>query len=385
MSIDEKDKSNDSPDVYQISELTKPIETAFTPSDASDIFAIKRENTDRLGSIIGMTLSEGVFLCSAYRLDKRIVRDEMGEIWQAADLGASRNVAVYLPPQDVRKSDSAIESVKQAAKRIEALDHPRVVPVLENFTDPEHGFFTVKKLVSGKTLDLHWQEYVQQHKKPAPKEVLKMLKDISHALDYVHSVGIVHGDICPKSITVGLDGEVYLDNLALLPVPIDNVSITRKPYLAPEVIEGESATAASDTYALAVIAYQLFSGRLPVLQEQGTPLPIPGVPSNVDAVVRKAMTKDVDDRYDSCGAFVRALEEGFREPPRIKPSAIKPVPKVSKKKPPKRKRCPRILLHMTVLLLGLLIGYAAAKLVKDEESIQTKLRDLAAKFYDVNR
>ena len=351
MDNDEKDR----PDIYQISELNKPAETTLTPSKNSDIFAVKKEHTGQLGSIISMALSAGVFLCNAYRLDKRIVRDERGEIWQAADLEASRNVSVSLPPPDIRKDESAIEPVRQTAKRVEALDHPRIVPVRENLTDPEHGFFTVRKLVSGNTLDLHWQEYVQQHKKSAPAKVVKMLNDIAHALDYAHSVDIIHGDLCPKNITVGQDGEVYLDNFALLPVSAENVSITRKPYWAPEIVEGESATIFSDTYALAVIAYQLFSGRLPVSQEHGTPLPIPGVPSGVDAVIRKAMSKDADDRYDSCGTFVKALEESFREPPKIKPVPIMPKSKVPKKKPGSR-----ILLLVVMLLFGLLIGGTVA-------------------------
>jgi len=373
--IDNSGKDN--PDIYQISERSKPLETPPTPSNNSDIFAIKKENIDRLGSIIGMALSEGVFLCSAYRLDKRIARDEMGEIWKAADLQASRNVTLYLPPSEIRKDESASELVRQAAKRVEALDHPRIVPILDHFTDPEYGFFTVRKFVEGKTLDAYWHEYVRQYKKAAPLKVVKMLNDIAHALDYAHSVGahgidIVHGALCPKNIIVDQNGEVYVDNFALLPVRADNnVSATSQAhlaYLSPEILEGNPATAASDIYALAVIAYQLFAGRLPFSPGKdtpySTPLPIPGVPSSVDAVILKALSKDPDDRYASCGAFMKALEAGVRE--KIKPSVVKPHPK-----PPKKKRGFRGFYWM-LLLFGFFIGGAAACFVFDVEDVQTK-------------
>ena len=369
---DRNDSDRGNPDIYQISGLSKPPETTFVPSNNSDIFAIKKENIGRLDAIIAMALSEGVFLCNAYRLDRRISRDEMGEIWKAADLRASRNVIIYLPPSEIRKDEATIEPVRQAAKHVEALEHPRIVPVLQNFTDPEHGFFTVRKFVSGKTLDTYWQEYVRQHKKTVPNKVMTMLSDIAHALDYAHGVDIVHGDLSPKNIIVDLNGDVYIDNFALLPVRAENASAMRKPYLAPEVIEGNAATASSDIYSFAVVAYELFSGRLPFSTEHNVPLPIPGVPSDVDAIILKALSKDPDDRYDSCGAFVKALEASFRK--KIKAAAkTKPVATVPKPKlPGGKKRSTSLLLGMILAWL-LLIGGAVAYFVGNGENVQTLL------------
>jgi len=284
------DSGKDTPDIYAISGLSPPPEMILTPTEHSDIFAIKKENINRLGSIIGLTLSAGVFLCNAYRLDQRLSQDEMGEHWKAADLQASRNVLVYLPPSEIRKEESAIAAIQQAAKRIEALDHPHIVPVLENFIDPEHGFFTVRKIVNGKTLHVFWKENTKQYGKPAPPRVVKMLHSIAHALDYAHSVGIVHGNLCAQHIIIGSDDEVYVDNFALLPIQADKASPERIPYLPPESVEGNAATASSDIYALAVIAYELLAGRLPHSPESmETPLPIPGVSSAVDAVLHRGM------------------------------------------------------------------------------------------------
>ena len=364
MTDDDKDNS----ETYAISGLSKPPETVFTPSNDSDIFAIKKENIDRLDSLIAMALSAGVFLCNAYRLDRRLAQDEMGEIWKASDLKASQNVSVYLPPSEIRKDESACEPILQAAKRVEALDHPRIVPVLENFTDPEHGFFTVRKFVSDTTLDVYRKEYIKQHKKFAPLKAVKIVNDVAHALDYAHSVGIIHGDLCPKNIIVGQDDEVFVDNFALLPVQAESASAERQPYLPPEIAEGFAATAISDVYALAVIAYELLAGQLPYSPEtmNDVPLPIPNVPSAVDTVVRKALARDPDDRYDSCGTFVKALETGFQESAKGKPIA-KPMKKIARPKSVAHRVLSCVMVFV-LLVLGVLLGGGITLLALPKET-----------------
>ena len=353
------DRKGDSADVYSLRESSALPETVIAPSGNLDIFAIKKENSFQLGSLIGMTLDKGVFLCQAYRLDKRLSRDEMGETWQASDLRESRNVVIHLSLLEIRKDDTAIEPIRQNAKHVEALDHPRIVPLLANFTDPEHGFFTVRKFVNGKTLDVYRTEYVKRHGKLAPIKIIKMLTDIAHALDYAHGVGIVHGDLCLKNVIVDLNDEVYVDNFALSPIQAETASVARKPYLAPEIIEGHPATAQSDVYALAVIAYNLLTGCVPFLPEtmDDTPLPIPGVPSTVDAIIRRAISKDPDDRYNSCGAFVKALETGFHESLKIKSVTVTPSSKSSGNKTASR-------ISFWLALIGLLciVGGVAAVL-----------------------
>ncbi|MCL2710964.1 MAG: protein kinase [Planctomycetaceae bacterium] len=360
--------------IYALKEHADQPETVNTPTGNrdifnGDIFAVKKEHASQLGSLIGIALGAGVFLNQAYRLDKLLSRDEMGETWKATDIHGSRNVVVYLPPAALRKDETAIESIQKNATHVEALEHLRIVSFLDNSIDPEHGFFAVRKYVNGKTLDLFRTEYVKRHGRLAPTKIIKMLSDIAHALDYAHGVHIVHGDLCLKNIIVGLDDEVYLDNFACMPVEVATASAERKPYLAPEIVEGSAATARSDLYALAVIAYNLLSGRLPYTPEtvKDTPLPIPDVPDAVDTIVRKALAQEPHDRYVSCDAFVKALGSCFQESKKIKSVVVTPSLKSSSKPPLKpssksmKKRNPaRVTFWATLLGLLCMIGIVLA-------------------------
>ena len=363
----------DNPDIYPLRASSALPERVIVPSGSGDIFAIKKENSSQLGALIGISLSEGVFLCQAYRLDKLLSRDEMGETWKASDLQKSRNVVIYLPPRDTRKDETAIEPIRKNSRHVEALEHPRIVPLSENFIDPEHGFFTVRKFVNGKTLDVYRKDYVKRHGKLAPTRIVKILKDIAHALDYVHGVDLVHGDLYLKNVILGLDDEVYIDNFALMPVRAATASVERKPYLSPEVIAGHTATAQSDVYALAVIAYNLLSGCLPYTSDrmENAPLPIPGIPSTADAVIRKAMEKEPDDRFNSCGDFAKALEMSIQESKRFKSVAVTPSSRLlTSKRPAKRKPTVFRLLQIAGgLLLGLCLLAVAEVWFANENSL----------------
>jgi formylglycine-generating enzyme required for sulfatase activity len=109
-----------------------------------------------------------------------------------------------------------------------------------------------------------------------------------------------------------------------LPADILKEAKTKSVYLSPEERNGRSVDDKSDEYSLAVMAYELLAGSLPFEPHDtdATPLPIPGVSSAVDAVIHRAMSRDRDDRYETCQAFVSALE---KESQNSKQSPGKPV------------------------------------------------------------
>jgi len=285
--------------------------------DDSDIFSIHAEETVRPAP----DLTTGLVLCETYCLDKRLFSNEQGETWIVHEIQTNTNFIAYFPPQTIRRERTAATPARRAARYMAALRHPRIVPITARLTDPIQGFFVVRQFINGNTLDLYWQKYLKERGKPEPKKAAGILSTLAHALDYAHrvsivsndkirSTGVFHGGLCPKDIIVRSDGEVYLDNTVFI-ASLAGESTERKPYLAPEILSGKPATAASDIYSLGVIAYEMLSGRLPPFPEEETRSgmlpPIPDVPGIANIVLRRALASFPHSRYETCGSFVREL------------------------------------------------------------------------------
>jgi serine/threonine-protein kinase len=169
---------------------------------------------------------------------------------------------------------------------------------------------------------------------PCPTaQALRWLDEAAGALDAAHAAGIVHRDVKPANLL--LDGRDHLhvaDFGVASAVGLDSFTQTgtilgTAGYLSPEQAKGERATAASDRYALAVVAWELLTGRRPFAAESATaealahvnaPVPSPAtvnhsLPRQLDAVFERALAKDPGARYASAAEFVgdlrRALDE----------------------------------------------------------------------------
>jgi serine/threonine-protein kinase len=155
--------------------------------EPSDIFAISEESL----ALLAPVLAVGSILHDNFRLDKRLTTDALGENWMATDRKANENVIIYLPPSEIRKNKSTAKTVRRAAKHVEALKHPHIVPIVGHFTDAQHGFFVVRKFLHGNALDMYWKKHVKQHKNM--RRIITILSATAAALDYAHNVNIVKG------------------------------------------------------------------------------------------------------------------------------------------------------------------------------------------------
>ncbi len=155
------------------------------------------------------------------------------------------------------------------------------------------------------------------------------------ALDTIHRNGLVHGDLNPQHLAVMADGDVRLqmtgvwESYSGSPTAGVVVLPTMAPYLAPEVSAGSMPSSCSDVYAVGIVLYELIAGRLPYYAE--TPLAVAmqhstavtptvrstntSVPSVLDEIVKKAMSKDPRSRYGTAGemlADLRMLQDALR-------------------------------------------------------------------------
>jgi hypothetical protein len=178
------------------------------------------------------------------------------------------------------------------------------------------------QLVAGNTL----AQLIEQRALPAQRS-LGLLRQIAKALDAIHEAGLVHRDVKPQNVLVGEGGDAYLGDFGL--TRMDGATVTAEgrlvgtiPYLAPELIEGHDATAASDLYALAATAFLCLTGTVVFPRQSeaamlaahaSEPPPAisrrrPELPSALDGVFGRALAKEPARRFGSAGALIDAVE-----------------------------------------------------------------------------
>ncbi|WP_148615466.1 serine/threonine protein kinase [Nocardioides rubriscoriae] len=263
-----------------------------------------------------------------YRLDSRIATGGMGEVWRATDTTLGREVAVKLLKAEYADDPVFRSRFETEARHAAALHHPGVAAVYDvgerGATDgsPHPRPFLVMELVEGQPLSA----LIGAGRDLDPTAVRDLLAQTGDALGAAHRAGIVHRDVKPANLMVTPTGQVKVTDFGIARAA-DGVGITRTgavmgtpQYLSPEQAEGRPATAASDVYALGVVAFECLAGRRPFDAESpvATALahirePVPSLPARVPAdlaaVVTRALSKRPEDRYPDGAAFAGALRD----------------------------------------------------------------------------
>ena len=261
-----------------------------------------------------------------YRLEERIGAGGMAEVWRALDLGLERNVAVkVMSPDAVADDTSFVPRFLREAKVSARLEHPHILPIWD-FGQAEDLLFIVMPLLPGGTLR------DRAHAGVPAVIALEWLRALASALDYAHREGVVHRDVKPANVLFDRTGRLFLSDFGLAreagsaSLTVAGTVLGTPVYMSPEQVRGEAASPRSDQYALGVLAYYLLAGTPPfeansvfVVMEK-TLRDEPALPSavnpvlhrSVDYVLLKVLEKRPAERFESCGAFVEALERASR-------------------------------------------------------------------------
>ena len=292
-----------------------------------------------------MTLAPGATM-GPYRILEQIGRGGMATVYKAYQAALARNVAIKVLPAFFAEEEGFRERFQQEAIAVAKLRHPNVLAV---FDYGEEGGVTyiVSEFVDGGTL-------AEQVGQPLPVDyVVRILSPIASALDYAHSRGVLHRDVKPSNILLERDGTPILSDFGLAKMIGSLPRLTRTgttvgtpEYMAPEQGEGEAVGPPADHYALAVIAYEMLTGRVPftadtplavLLAHMHKPLPLPravnpAIPPGVEAVLLKGLAKPPGDRYPTASQFVSELAAAAARAPvaaAAPPSAAGPAEAVS--------------------------------------------------------
>ena len=260
-----------------------------------------------------------------YRIIGELGRGAMGVVYKAQDPAIGRMIAV----KSIRLGELTEENERERlrerlfreAQSAGILSHPGIVTIYD--IAEEGGLaYIFMELVNGPALD----KMLKAEQTPDKETLLSILRQVAAALDYAHKKGIVHRDIKPANIMVHEDGTAKVTDFGVAKIVSQQMTqagtIMGTPsYMSPEQVQGGTISGRADQFSLAVIAYEVLTGEKPftadylptllfkiVREEPVAPQRLNATLSaDVETVMRRALSKNPANRYDSCLDFVSAL------------------------------------------------------------------------------
>ncbi len=271
-----------------------------------------------------MSIGPGSEVGDRYELGHQLGSGGMATVYLAYDTVLDREVAVKVLSDRFAQDPAFVERFRREASAAAGLNHPNIVAVYDR-GEAEGTYYIVMEYLSGPDL----KKVIRAQGPLEPATAVDNALQILSALSAAHAAGIVHRDIKPQNVMVGEDGRLRVADFGIARADADQQMteagsvIGTAQYLSPEQAQGEETTAASDTYAVGIVLYEMITGRVPfdgdrpvaVAMKQINEPPIPprvfesGIPQDLDAVVMKSLSKRAEDRFETAEDFTASLLE----------------------------------------------------------------------------
>src|SRR5215471_2908444 len=290
--------------------------------------------------MIGHTISH-------YRIVEKLGDGGMGVVYKAEDAELGRYVALKFVSEEIADNTRALERLRREAFAAAALNHPNICTIHEINTSGDQLFIameylegvTLRRRIAGKPLDL--------------ETMLSLGIDISGGLTAAHGKGVIHRDIKPANIFVTEHGHAKILDFGLAklqpkprrvaePVLVEagetvsgtaidstsrNTIAGTMAYMSPEQVRGKQIDSRSDLFSFGIVLYEMATGTLPfrgdtsgmifdsILNRQpASPARVnPELPSEMEAIINKALEKDRDVRYQHAADLLADLKRLKRQ------------------------------------------------------------------------
>lgn len=262
----------------------------------------------------------GSIIDDRYRILSKVARGGMSTVYLAKDIRLNRNIALKILHPYLATDDAFIQRLQREAWSAASLSHPHVVQIHDHGVSTEHAYL-VLEYIDGNTL----REVVNENGPLTPRRALDLLDPVVEGLAAAHSAGLVHRDVKPENVLISNSGWVKIGDFGLSRAVTTTTNTSTLlgtvGYIAPELVKGEGGDARSDIYSVGIMLYELLTGSQPFLAQtpiavamahmsQDVPAPsqkIPGLPSEMDELVRYLTEKDPDNRPSSGSALLEDL------------------------------------------------------------------------------
>ena len=262
-------------------------------------------------------------LSNRYSLESEIGRGGMGVVYKATDTEVKRTVAVKTLPAVMSHNQDLMRRFTSEVQHASKLEHPNIVRVYDVGEDDGTHFY-VMQYIDGSDL----RSQMKSKGRYSVDETISIISQVADALDYAHSQRVVHRDIKPGNVLLDSEGNAHVADFGIAKAT-EGTRTTRgmlgtPEYMSPEQVRGKSVDGRSDQYSLAVVAYEMLTGRTPFKTEGddpwaqinmhlNTPVPnprttVPDIPTHVANALLQTLAKKPEQRFDSCSELVRALK-----------------------------------------------------------------------------
>jgi serine/threonine protein kinase len=275
------------------------------------------------------TLS-GQILDARYQVMKKLGEGGMSYVYLAQEVSSGTTVAIKVLSPRLASDKSSVERLRREAGLAMRLDHPNVCRILRLGESEDRLIYLVMPFLEGELLS-------DRELRGGPMDItlgVALLQQMCAGLHHAHELQIIHRDLKPENVMLvpdaGTERAVVMDfglakerraDPAIAKLTATGIILGTPEFMSPEQIRGKPLDARSDIYALGIVAYEMFTGKLPfqgrnaqemmIARLRSQPIPIRQFRPDVLPVVEKALTKALqtnpDDRFTTTLEFAEAL------------------------------------------------------------------------------
>jgi len=278
-------------------------------------------------SLTGQTLG------GRYRIEGRLGEGGMAYVYLARDLESDGEVAIKVLLPQLTGEPAAVERLRREAVIAMRLDHPNVCPILSVGDTPEVPIYLVMPYLAGEPLTM-----LEVRQGPlSVGEGIPLLLQICRGLEHAHGLQILHRDLKPENVMLVPDrdaagsvravvmdfglAKVLRDEPGLVKLTRTGLTLGTPEFMSPEQVFGKPLDARSDLYALGVLAFEMFTGRVPfegkspqevaLARLKREPLRLRDLraelPATLETVIGRALAREPADRFQSMAELSAAF------------------------------------------------------------------------------